>query len=242
MKRYTSSFLIAFSIYIFVGIFVFYTFKNENLIFKELEKPKTISLNQVELKEKKVVENKQTIQKQEVIKEEIINKQIPQAAKKIVEEVKKEKPIIQKKIEPKELPKKEIVEIKKEYIDNKKPLDNIEEKSSEIVENKLSNIQTNIVESKDEKKEFLDRHLAKIRELINENVIYPKRAKKLNIQGIVTIKFKILEDGNITNIEVLQGHKFLQKATIEAIQNASKLFPKVKNSIEIQIPIEFKLI
>lgn len=65
MKRYTSSFLIALSIYTIVGIFIFYTFKKENLIFKEIEEPKTISLNQVELKPKPIIEEKKTIQKEE---------------------------------------------------------------------------------------------------------------------------------------------------------------------------------
>jgi hypothetical protein len=44
------------------------------------------------------------------------------------------------------------------------------------------------------------------------------------------------------NIEIIDGHKFLQNATIEAIQEASKNFPKTNQSIEIQIPIEYKLI
>ena len=236
MKRYTSSFFIALSIYALVGIFIFYTFKNENLIFKEIEKPKIISLSQVELEPKPIIEEKQTIQKKEV----------PNPPKKIVEEIKKEEPIIQKKPIQKKLPKKEIIkevkEIKKEPVEKVKPQEKMVEESPKIKEEIENKPHSKVVETKDEKQEYLDKHLAKIRELINENIIYPKRAKKLNIQGIVTIRFKILEDGNIVEIEVMQGHKFLQKATIEAIQNASKLFPKVKNSIEIQIPIEFKLI
>lgn len=101
MKRYASSFLIALSIYTIVGIFIFYTFKNENLIFKEIDKPKTISLKEVELKPKKIIEEKQTIQKEEIIKEEKLP--IPE---KIVEEIKKEEPIIKKKAYPKRSSKK----------------------------------------------------------------------------------------------------------------------------------------
>ncbi|NCA92255.1 energy transducer TonB, partial [bacterium] len=60
--------------------------------------------------------------------------------------------------------------------------------------------------------------------------------------GIVTVKFKILENGSIENLIIIDGHKFLQDATIEAIQESAKSFPKANTSIEIQIPIEYKLI
>ena len=94
----------------------------------------------------------------------------------------------------------------------------------------------------DEKKDYLDKHLAQIRNLINQNVKYPLKAKKLSIEGIVTVRFRINENGTIENITILDGHKFLQSATIEAIEEASKNFPKTNQSIEIQIPIEYKLI
>ena len=50
------------------------------------------------------------------------------------------------------------------------------------------------------------------------------------------------ENGDIENITILDGHKFLQNATIEAINEAAKSFPKTNQSIEIQIPIEYKII
>ena len=105
---------------------------------------------------------------------------------------------------------------------------------SEIVENK--------VVQKDIQKEYIDNNLALIRTLINENINYPAKAKKLSIEGIVVVKFKIRENGSVEDIVVLEGHRFLQNATIEAIEEASKEFPKTNKSIEIQIPIEYKLI
>ena len=74
------------------------------------------------------------------------------------------------------------------------------------------------------------------------DIKYPFRARKLSIQGIVLVKFKINENGDIENITILDGHKFLQNATIEAINEAAKSFPKTNQSIEIQIPIEYKII
>ena len=78
--------------------------------------------------------------------------------------------------------------------------------------------------------------------MINENIKYPSKARKLSIEGIVVVKFKISESGSVENIVVLEGHRFLQNATIEAIEEASKKFPKTNKSIEIQIPIVYKLI
>ena len=129
----------------------------------------------------------------------------------------------------------------------KKTVENIESQTAKKIEENLPNktIETSIETVKpivDEKKDYLDKHLAQIRNLINENVKYPLKAKKLSIEGIVTVRFKINENGTIENITILDGHKFLQSATIEAIEEASKNFPKTNQSIEIQIPIEYKLI
>ncbi len=226
MKRYFSSFFIAFSFYAFFAIGIFYTFANDKIIVNKTEVPKTISLNHIELKPeiKPVEEIKKEEPKVEEKKEEIKKEIKKEPIKKIVETP---KPIIKKDIE-----KKEIETTKKvEEVENK-PLEKVVTPQKEILSKPVI----------DEKKEYLDKHLTQIRNLINENVKYPMKARKLSIEGIVVARFKILENGNVENIEIIEGHKFLQNATIEAIQEASKNFPKTNKSIEIQIPIEYKLI
>jgi protein TonB len=230
MKRYFSSFFIAFSFYAVLAISVFYFFSNDKIIIKEIEQPKTISLNHIAL-EPEV--------KQEVPKVEEQKKEIEKVVEKTVEIP---KPIIQKKIEKKVIEKK-IVE-KQEFETTKK----VEEVATNTtVEKSLEKpmVEEKAVQSKpiiDEKKEYLDKHLAQIRELINKNVKYPERAKKLSIEGTVIVRFKILANGTVENIEIIEGHKFLQSATIEAIEEASKKFPKSNSNIEVQIAIEYKLI
>lgn len=91
------------------------------------------------------------------------------------------------------------------------------------------------------KQEFLNKHLAEIRTLINNNIKYPKRARKLRIQGLVTVKFKILKNGKLGEIQIIDGNKFLRKSTIDAIKNASVNFPKTITDIDIKIPISYKL-
>ena len=226
MNRYFNSFFIALCFYVFFAIGIFYTFANDKIIVNKTEVPKTISLNHIELKPetKPVEEIRKEEPKVEEKKEEIKKEIKKEPIKKIVETP---KPIIKKEIE-----KKEIETTKKvEEVENK-PLEKITIPQKEILSKPVI----------DEKKEYLDKHLTQIRNLINENVKYPMKARKLSIEGVVVARFKILENGNVENIEIIEGHKFLQNATIEAIQEASKNFPKTNKSIEIQIPIEYKLI
>ena len=230
MKRYFSSFFIAFSFYVVLAISVFYFFSNDKIIIKEIEQPKTISLNHIAL-EPEV--------KQEVPKVEEQKKEIEKVVEKTVEIA---KPIVQKKIEKKVIEKK-IVE-KQEFETTKK----VEEVATNTtVEKSLEKpiVEEKTVQSKpvtDEKKEYLDKYLSQIRDSINKNITYPPKAKKLLIEGTVIVRFKITENGSVEDITIIDGHKFLQSSTIEAIEEASKEFPKTNKSIEIQIPIEYKLI
>ena len=231
MRRYFSSFFIAISFYSFFAICLFYIMTNDKIFIKKAEETKLISLNHIELKPEIKEEKKEPEpQTKEIIKEE-----------KIVETP---KPIIPKKVEKKEIEKKIVEKTVVEKNIEKKELESttkIEEKAK-VTENQIPQQLLPQKPPVDEKKEYLDKHLEQIRSLINQNVKYPLKAKKLSIEGIVTAKFKINEDGTVENITIIDGHKFLQSATIEAIENASKSFPKTNQSIEIQIPIEYKLI
>lgn len=250
MNRYFGSFFIALSFYTLFAFTVFYFFFNEKIIIKKPNLEQTISLKHIELKEKeekiveaKVVEN--SIQEEK--KEEAIIQEKPIETTKPI--IKKE---IVKKVQEKPIEKKKVVVEKAIEKPAKKEIKEDLTKTNNIVEDKIVNkdIQEQKTTIKDnsqqeivnEKKDYLDKHLAQIRNLINQNVKYPNRARKLSIQGVVLIRFKILENGNVEDITILNGHKFLQEATIEAIMEASKKFPKVNSTIEIQIPIEYKII
>ena len=226
MRRYFSSFFIAISFYAFFAVCLFYLMANDKIFIKKAEETKLISLNHIELKpEIKEEEKEPELQTKEIIKEE-----------KIVETP---KPITPKKVEKKEIEKKTVEKITEKKVVEKQEL----EPTKKIQEQVFNKIEEKAPQPLvDEKKDYLDKHLAQIRNLINQNVKYPLKAKKLSIEGIVTVRFKINENGTIENITILDGHKFLQSATIEAIEEASKNFPKTNQSIEIQIPIEYKLI
>lgn len=228
MKRYFLSFFIAFFTYLIIALFLYNTFEKNQIIIKKEDKEKRISLNQIEVKQEKKVEKTQAkVEKKTIKNEKIVEKQI----------VKKE---IKKTIVKKKIYKKETVSKVEKFVEEKETKEEQEkvlqtEDNTPVVEKEVQ------VSKIDEKKEYLSKHLEKIRSLIHQNITYPKRARKLSIQGVVIVKFKINSNGTVESITIIDGHKFLQKATIRAIQNASKYFPKVTKSIEIQIPIEYKL-
>ena len=160
--------------------------------------------------------------------------------KKIVEKqiekpIEKQKTTITKKIETKEIAKEELTQKSETNESTQKQTQN-QSSSTEI------QTTTSTKPVIDEKKEYLDKYLSQIRDSINKNITYPPKAKKLLIEGTVIVKFKITENGSVEDITIIDGHKFLQSSTIEAIEEASKEFPKTNKSIEIQIPIEYKLI
>jgi len=241
MIRYLNSFVITSFIYAFVAVAIFYFYNNSNIIIEKSKAPKTISLNHIELKHEPVVnqiKEENIIQEEkEQIKEEIK----PEPIEKVVK--KEEKKKVPKKPKEKKIEKEKVV--KKEEVKEQKNSTKEEVVKENIVNNDIQKETKELVAPKpviDEKKEYLEKHLALIRDLINQNVKYPLKARKLSIQGVVTVRFKINENGTVENIIIVDGHKFLQNATIEAIEEASRNFPKTNKSIEIQIPIEYKLI
>lgn len=218
MNRYFSSFFITTILYLIGTIFLFYAFADILIVEEKKQEELKISLSHV------MVQQEQT--SSQPVSEPIIEpeplSQVPTPIKKKIEKPKKEN--IQKKVV-----KEPIIEKNQNFP---------EPKQNTLVEEKQLTTKPQI----DEKKEYLDKNLALIRSLINENVKYPSKAKKLSIEGIVVVKFKILANGTVENIEIIEGHAFLKASTIDAIEEASKKFPKSNSNIDVQIAIEYKLI
>jgi protein TonB len=223
MNRYFSSFFITTILYLIGTFFLFYTFADILIVEEKKQEELKISLSHVIIHQEQT--STQTIS-EPIIEPEPLEK-VPTPIKKKIEKPKKEN--IQKKV----VEKKEI----EKPIENQNLLTDTTKN-----ENQESDLPNEIKQTKVDTKEYVDKNLALIRSLINQNVKYPSKAKKLSIEGIVVVKFKILEDGRVENIEIIEGHALLRSSTIEAIEEASKSFPKSEMSIEIQIPIEYKLI
>lgn len=229
MNRYCSSFFITTILYLIGTIFLFYAFADILIVEEKKQEELKISLSHV------MVQQEQT--SSQPVSEPIIEPEplveVPTPIKKKIEKPKKEN--IQKKV----VEKKEI----EKPIENKQITADTTQKNIEVTNEIVKNSQhSEINQTKNDSKEYLDRNLTLIRSLINENIKYPSRAKKLSIEGIVVVKFKILANGTVENIEIIEGHAFLKASTIDAIEEASKKFPKSNSNIDVQIAIEYKLI
>ncbi len=149
------------------------------------------------------------------------------------------KPVVKPKSKPKPKPKK----IVKKQITASKPIVPV---VKEIIPVPVIE-QTNITPiATIDRTTLRDKYANKIREAIRKNLFYPKMAKRLRIQGVVKVTFVVQKNGNITDIRILNSPKnLLKKGAIKTIESTFlEPIPKEldKNSIDIVMPIEFKLI
>lgn len=217
-------------------------------------------------------ENKNIPIKQDIAKEHKVHLQMAQIQKS--QPKPKEEPIIKKELPKKETKKPIIKKIKKKKVEKKKPVKKrvikqkvkseikktkevkkqIKETKQELVKKPTKPIKSvqpktsiNKEKIKKEQDRLKNQYLHALRAKINENKHYPRISKRLKEQGVATISFRVLKNGNFINIKVLKtsSKKRLDKAALEAISDTNSFMAfdkKIKASyMDIIIPIEFKL-
>ena len=242
MKRYLNSFFITSFIYLILAVMFINVISEISLETKKEEESITkISLNSVAIQ--KVEEVTKEIEK-EIVPEPIIEKIVEKPAPKVIEKPKK----VEKKIVKQEKPIEKIVE---------KPAPKVVEKENENIEkvavaeqNEISTKQESIIQSNsnnERNKNLESEYLAKVKNKIEKNKVYPKVAKRLNQTGKVIVSFDILKDGKITNIKIIHKSKFekLDEASIELLTNIG-FFEAIPNELNktvwnIQIPINYQI-
>jgi protein TonB len=212
---------------------------------KEEESITKISLNSVAIQ--KVEEVTKEIEK-EIVTEPIIEKIVEKPAPKVIEKPKK----VEKKIVKQEKQIEKVVEKTPEKTPEKvieKESENIE-KMAVAEQNEISTKQESIIQSNsnnERNKNLESEYLAKVKNKIEKNKVYPKVAKRLNQTGKVIVSFDILKDGKITNIKIIHKSKFekLDEASIELLTNIG-FFEAIPNELNktvwnIQIPINYQI-
>lgn len=95
------------------------------------------------------------------------------------------------------------------------------------------------------KKEKLQCFKQKMTEYIQENFFYPKLAQDEHIEGRVTVRFIIDEEGNVTNIKAVGGHKYLKDAACKIVSLMPKFIPGSHKGKPVKVsfllPLVFKL-
>ncbi|MGJ0314677.1 TonB family protein [Aliarcobacter cryaerophilus] len=242
MKRYLNSFFITSFIYLILAIMFINVISEISLETKKEEESITkISLNSVAIQ--KVEEVTKEIEK-EIVTEPIIEKIVEKPAPKVIEKPKK----VEKKIVKQEKQIEKVVEKTPEKI-VEQTTENIEKmhvaEQNETSQKQQSSIQEN---SNNEKNKNLEsEYLAKVKNKIEKNKVYPKVAKRLNQTGKVIVSFDILKDGKVTNIKIINKSKFekLDEASIELLTNIG-FFEAIPNELNktvwnIQIPINYQI-
>lgn len=152
---------------------------------------------------------------------------------------------------------KSLPKIKKRALKKKKrkirSIKKVEKKEiQKSVEKKISQNDLNISKSastkkaskkilKQFKKDYFSINKYKIYKAIQNAKKYPIMAKRLGIKGVVKVRFTILKNGDVVDIQTAGGHKILQKAAKKTIIKASSSFPKPDEKTTVNLSIEYKL-
>jgi len=172
-------------------------------------------------------------------------KEIPvEAEEKIVpvnetvkEVIKKPKPILKK---PK--PKKHKKVHKKKKLKKKKHKTRIKKK---IVSHKTSTPKKRIKEvtpnTQTPENIYLSKYKSLIYEAIQRAKRYPRMAKKLHLEGTVSVSFLLKTNAHVVQIRTSGAHSSLLNAAKKTIIEASAHFPKPPVDIHINVPLRYSL-
>ena len=176
-----------------------------------------------------------TIQKKEVKELPIIRKKAIKK-KKIIE-----KPKPKPKPKPKIIEKKEpIKQIKKEIQPISKPTPEIEKTIEKVLP--IENKETLQEKNTRLEKNYLNEHIQEITRLLQENLYYPRSARKRGIVGDVSIAFTLSVSGKIHSIKILNSkHEILSRAALQTIENISGELPSPQEELTLHVPINYRL-
>ncbi|MBU1217849.1 TonB family protein [bacterium] len=241
MIRHTNSMLISLFIHFTIFIAVFYSFTN---------------ISKLTVKEEKVCIKLCSLQqtKQEVQTKKLTPQEMP------IEEKIEPKIEIKKEI-PKPVPAPTKIEPKKVALEKKEKQEKVIEQVNTTVQNDTDIPKKDIVEATHavastqnavqnevilqevkEEDEYLQEHLALITKLLEENLYYPRSARKRAITGDVVVKFKLMTDATVAYINVMKSpSEVLSRGAVQTIENVSAKFPKPKKDLILEVPISYKL-
>jgi protein TonB len=242
MNKHFQPFFISLIIHILIFVGILYTYTTfTSLFFTKKEKRVAIVLNSYEREKKS---NKKIKKIQKISKKQ---KKSPKRKKSIKKEPKIKKHVVKKKeskIKKRLLKKKESEnkKIEEKKIEKSKPLQN---KFKNILKKKES---TPLLEQIEKPRAVSEAEIYKrenfnyILELLQENLYYPRRARRRGVEGEVKVEFTLLPNGEIGECRVLSSSaEILSRAAVKTIENLSGKFVKPKKMIKITVPIKYSL-
>lgn len=93
-----------------------------------------------------------------------------------------------------------------------------------------------------DKDSYVDNNIAQIAQLIQENLYYPRRARRRGIEGVVKVKFFLHKDATVSQVSVIASNSaILSRSAIKTITDLSGSFPKPSNELTLTVPISYSL-
>ena len=224
MNRYVSSFIISAISYLLIVITIIYIINVET----------TLSIDAKVEDVRKVCFTVVTQTKPQKPKQEkkITPKPKPKPKPKPIPQPTKE-PIIEEKVEDEPVVEEEVVE---------EIVEEIQEQREEIVQEPTIKEDILVKEQNEINQDLLlakqNKFINDLIKRINENKSYPNMARRRGIEGLVDVKFKILSDGNVKEMQIVSGRSVFQKSALEAI---SKSFPVTLEESLFNFPKEFRV-
>lgn len=85
--------------------------------------------------------------------------------------------------------------------------------------------------------------LAHIRTMIENALIYPAIAKKLRLEGVVTVSFSLRPNGYVQDIQIVSssGSSVLDNKAIATISSLNGEYPHLEQKVDLSLPIAFSL-
>lgn len=154
----------------------------------------------------------------------------------------KHKPIIKEKPKSKKIEKpkpiKKVVPKKKQIKPTVKPKPIQPKKIKKPTKTKQ------VANKQAQQQAFRKTNFAIIRDMVLNNLEYPKIARRMGWQGIVKVKLVVDTNGKLTHYEIVQSanKKQLNKAALEAVESLlNRVLPKPKTQTTLILPISFLL-
>jgi len=246
VSRYSKSLLVSLLIHLLLLVVVFFSYKEVSQYLHERKQEcsccsTTINLSAVETKR---VEAVKKIEQKKQVKREPFPKKVE---KKLHKKVKKTPP---KKIEKKiKVPLKtiesveEIVQTPTEVILDKNTTKKVTQTKAESP--KEQHCETDVITTKAPQQkadEYIASHISEIVTLLQDNLYYPRRARRKKIEGVVRVRFTLTKNAEVTNIQVLESkYDILSNAAIKTIKELQGKMPQPREKLILTIPINYEL-
>jgi len=241
MFRHSSSLFVSIVFHSLLLVAIFYSYKQLSSVSqtKQKEKRVCISLSCIpHAADEKHKPNPPLIKKTKPPKK-TQQKKVTKKIKRVEKQKKAPAPIVEELIVVKET-KEKLLEPQIPHIEEKSETDREELLVKTELTKQDTKQQEQVKESPQEA--YMNEHLAKIVKLLQENLYYPRSARKRGIEGEVVVKFKLLKNAEVNSIKIISSeHKILSRGAMQTIEALSKKFPKPNENLELSVPINYSL-